>query len=100
MQKIAEREIPETTELQNKKLNEFGIYAGEYTLEVEIMKACGEDNDLKTIISDVYDGLTLGGEKQKSNFKNELTQKIFGSVFRKLRQKASGKEDSRNNLQM
>lgn len=89
--KIAEREIPVTTELQNEKLNEFGIYAGEYTLEVEIMNACGEDDDLKTIISDVYEGLTLGGEQQKSNFKNELAQKDFWKCLSKIEAKGIGK---------
>lgn len=91
LNKIAAREIPQTGELQIKKLNEFGIYAGEYTLEVEIMRACGDDNDLKTVIANIYNELTLGGDVQKSNFRNELDQKEFWKCLSKIEGKGIGK---------
>lgn len=91
LNKITLREIPQTSDLKIQKLNEFGIYAGEYTLEVEIMRVCGDDNDLKTVISVIYNDLTLGGDIQKRNFRNELDQKEYWKCLSKIEGKGIGK---------
>jgi putative ATP-dependent endonuclease of OLD family len=91
LDKIAEREIPGTSEIQIQKLNEFGFYAGEYTLEVEIMRVCGDDVELKSVITDIYNDLTLGGDIQKRNFRDELNQKEYWKCLSKIEGKGVGK---------
>ncbi|NOU83902.1 AAA family ATPase [Paenibacillus sp. LMG 31459] len=89
--KLAERGIPVSPELQKEKLEEFGIYAGEYTLEIEIMRACLGNAELKEVITDIYNELTLGKETQKRNFANELDNNEYWKCLAKIEGKGVGK---------
>ena len=66
----------------------LGAFVGEYTLEVDIFKtATGKDQEL---ICSVFNQLTKGGERQKSNFKSELSAGKYNKCLAKIESSHSG----------
>ena len=60
----------------------LGAFVGEYTFEVDIFKTANE-NDQKIICS-VFNQLTQGGERQKSNFESELSTGQYNKCLAKI----------------
>jgi putative ATP-dependent endonuclease of OLD family len=60
----------------------LGAFVGEYTFEVDIFKTANE-NDQKIICS-VFNQLTQGGERQKSNFESELSAGQYNKCLAKI----------------
>lgn len=66
----------------------LGVFVGEYTLEVDIFKAAtGKDQE---IICSVFNQLTKGGERQKSNFESELSAGKYNKCLAKIESSHSG----------
>lgn len=60
----------------------LGAFIGEYTLEVDIFKTANK-NDQKIICS-IFNQLTKGGERQKSNFESELSAGQYNKCLAKI----------------
>lgn len=67
----------------------YGCFVGRYTLEVDIMEYCSVPS--KNIISDLYESLTLGGDKQKANFRKEMLSGEYWKCLSKIEGKGVGK---------
>lgn len=88
---IEKEDIPESFAEQDELFQENGYFVGIHTLEVDIMDACSDDKEAKQVICDVYDALTLGGTKQKANFKTELENAEYWNCLKKIEGKGIGK---------
>ena len=66
----------------------LGAFVGEYTLEVDVFKTANA-TDQKTICS-VFNQLTEGGERQKSNFERELSAGQYNKCLAKIESTHSG----------
>lgn len=84
-------EIPSNFSKQNELYNNSGFFIGEYTFEVDMMKACAKNIESQKIICDVFNSLTDGGHIQKKNFKLELKNYNYWSCLRKIESKGIGK---------
>ncbi|MEA4963576.1 ATP-dependent nuclease, partial [Lutispora sp.] len=84
-------DIPKAFNEQNDFFQQFGFFVGNHTLEVDIMEACFGNDEAKQIICNVYNGLTLGGITQKTNFKSELDEADYWKCLNKIEGKGVGK---------
>jgi putative ATP-dependent endonuclease of OLD family len=89
LDKINADDIPEDFIEQDQLFNQHGIFLGVYTLEVDIMDTCS-NNQSEQVIIDVFNSLTLGGGIQKRNFKTELESKLFYKCLSKIESSNSG----------
>lgn len=64
--------------------NKEGYYFSDYTLEVDLMIVNSEDAESFEIICDTFAELTVGGEKQKENFRDDFESGDFYSCLRKI----------------
>lgn len=84
-------EIPDEFTEQDELFSKLGFFIGANTFEVDMMIACAEDVKSKTIICDVFNSLTDGGDRQKQNFKSELENGDYWSCLRKIESNSIGK---------
>ncbi|WP_200411019.1 ATP-dependent nuclease [Virgibacillus salexigens] len=84
LQKIEESKIPKDHNKQDDLFSEFGFYIGEYTMEIDIMIASSGNDECNIIICNIFNDLTVGGDKQKENFQNELIDQKYWSCLRKI----------------
>ncbi|WP_346655603.1 ATP-dependent nuclease [Lysinibacillus sphaericus] len=66
-----------------KDYNEEGFYFSIYTLEVDLM-AKSSDLQGKEAIKNTFSELTVGQDRQKQNFENELNTRDFYACLRKI----------------
>lgn len=64
--------------------NKEGYYFSEYTLEIDLMIANSKDSVASKNICDTFEELTLGGDQQKQNFRNDFAAGNFYSCLRKI----------------
>lgn len=86
---IKSEDIPEVIDEQQALFDNLGFFVGAYTLEVDIMIEASEHDGGIDIISQVFNDVATGGEKQKQNFKNELEEGDFWSCLRKIESSSS-----------
>lgn len=89
--KISEVEIPEDINEEDELFRQLGFYIGNHTLEVDMMKACKDDEKAKSIICELFNQLTDGGETQKNNFKKQLDQGQYWKCLKKIEGNGIGK---------
>ncbi|WP_041638839.1 ATP-dependent nuclease [Anoxybacillus flavithermus] len=90
LQKVKRSQIPTDFQKQEDLFNKHGFFVGYYTLEVDIMVQSAENEEAKELIYQVFSELTIGGEKQKSNFKNELNAEKYFDCLRKIESSKNG----------
>lgn len=71
-------------DIDEKAFNEEGYYFSDYTLEVDLMIENFTHSAASKIICDTFEELTLGGTKQKQNFRDEFEAGDFYSCLRKI----------------
>ncbi|MQR85937.1 AAA family ATPase [Bacillus megaterium] len=71
-------------EISEETFNKEGYYFSDYTLEVDLMIANSIDSAASKIICDTFEELTLGGTKQKQNFRDDFEAEAFYSCLRKI----------------
>lgn len=64
--------------------NKEGYYFSDYTLEIDLMIVNSEDVESSEIICDTFAELTVGGEKQKENFRDDFKSGDFYRCLRKI----------------
>ncbi len=64
---------------QDKDFNQFGIFVGQYTFEVDILNKSNSSD--KKIICNVFNELTDGGDVQKENFKNNINSGAYNKCL-------------------
>ena len=82
-------EIGDEIEQQEEIFEQLGMFVGKYTIEIDIMEKSKEDE--KKIITQVFNELTTGGEKQKDNFRNELDRGNYWKCLNKIENNNIGK---------
>lgn len=76
--------MPTDFDAQDSLFKRFGFFVGHHTMEVDIMSRCTELGDGKDIIVGIFNDLTIGKEKQKSNFKAEIQSGDYWACLRKI----------------
>lgn len=84
-------EIPSSPKKQDELFSKLGFFIGLYTLEVDIMDTCSDNEDASEIICETFNKLTDGGNKQKSNFKSELEKGDYWKCLSKIESNGIGK---------
>lgn len=77
-------DIPSDPNEQDTLFATKGFFVGEYTMEVDIMDVSSTSEEAKDLICSIFNELTVGGEQQKENFKNELNSGEYWSCLRKI----------------
>jgi putative ATP-dependent endonuclease of the OLD family len=90
LNKVPEKDIPSDYSEQDKLFNEHGFYIGTHTFEVEIMDKIETGSKEESIIINLFNVLTMGGQKQKENFKKELQNGEYISCLNKIESSHSG----------
>jgi len=75
---------------QDEDFRKLGFFVGYYTLEVDIMDQCTEEES-KDIIYNVFCSLTDGGKRQKENFKKEINNQNYWKCLAKIESNSIGK---------
>lgn len=88
---ISSEDFPKTPEDVYELYNSYGIFVGNHTFEVDMMKACESDAIAKQVFIDIYNELTEGGERQKENFKKEINDKKYMKCLSKIAESGIGK---------
>jgi len=70
---------------------ENGIYMGEYTLEVDIMKKSFPNTAAMSKIVMAFNDVSLGGDQQANNFEKELGAGNFYKCLNKIETRGVGK---------
>lgn len=84
-------EIPTDINEQDDLFKKLGFYIGNYTFEVDMMEECSKSVQANNIIIDIFNTLTIGGDIQKSNFKNELISGDYWKCLKKIESNGIGK---------
>ncbi|MGX5641833.1 ATP-dependent nuclease [Bacillus toyonensis] len=71
-------------DIDEEKFNKEGFYFSDYTLEIDLMIANSEDSLSSKNICDTFEELTIGGDKQKENFRDDFKGGDFYSCLRKI----------------
>lgn len=91
--KIAADYTPTFTNTEEDLFAQHGCFVGFYTMEVDIMSAIEKNEDeedeeeyeeASEILCSIFNDLTIGGEKQKKNFKQELESQDYWRCLRKI----------------
>lgn len=69
----------------------YGIFVGNSTLEVEMMRSSKTNKEAIQVFIDLFNELTEGGKRQKSNFKREITSGEYWKCLRKIEGNGIGK---------
>ncbi len=88
---IAKKDIPEDFKEQDILFNKYGFFVGIHTLEVDMMKACKKIKVATQVFIDIFNDLTIGGETQKNNFKNEIESGDYWKCLNKIESNGIGK---------
>jgi len=88
---VAEEDIPEESMDQDELFNSYGFFIGVYTFEVDMMKKCKKNKAATKVFIDIFNNLTTGGEKQKSNFMNEIKSEDYWKCLSKIEGNGIGK---------
>ncbi|MDE5588977.1 MAG: AAA family ATPase [Acetatifactor sp.] len=88
---LNESDIPENRSDTDKLYHTYGIFVGNNTFEVDMMKACASDTTAIQIFIDIFNELTDGGDRQKENFKNEINDKKYWKCLSKIEGNGIGK---------
>ncbi|MGG7177193.1 ATP-dependent nuclease [Clostridium paraputrificum] len=86
-----DEDIPSAIDEKSKLFESLGIFIGEYTFEVDMMRHCDKKKLAQKAISDLFNELTVGGEIQKRNFKDELEKGEFWKCLNKIEGNGIGK---------
>ncbi|QZN78719.1 ATP-dependent endonuclease [Paenibacillus sp. DR312] len=89
---IEESEAPENESHWDKdiRFRSKGFFVGEYTSEVDLMINCSDDTESNDILISLFEDLTNGGEKQKTNFRDNLNKEDFWACLRQIESSHSG----------
>lgn len=90
LQKVKQSQLPNSFQKQEELFNKHGFFVGYYTLEVDIMEKSEENEKAKELICHIFSELTLGKEKQKRNFKNELYTGKYFDCLKKIESSKNG----------
>ena len=85
-----ENDIPEEIEIQESLFKTLGFFVGNSTLEIEIMSKCTENTD-KELICNIFNELTIGGDRQKSNFKKDFNECKYWECLKRIEGNGIGK---------
>lgn len=69
----------------------YGIFVGNNTFEVDMMKACKENPTATRVFIDLFNELTEGGKTQKANFKKEINNGDYWACLKKIEGNGIGK---------
>lgn len=84
-----QEEIGDEIEKQEDIFEQLGMFVGNYTIEVDIMEKSQENE--KLILEQVFNELTIGGERQKKNFEKELNAGEYWKCLNKIENNSIGK---------
>jgi len=73
---------------QREVLARLNTFVGDYTFEIDIFNAANTTD--KTILCEVFNQLTNGGEQQKQNFKTNLDAGSYNKCLRQIESSHSG----------
>ncbi|GIN98939.1 hypothetical protein J6TS1_48090 [Siminovitchia terrae] len=90
VEKISEKTIPADHNDQVELFASHGFHLGYYTMEVDIMKKVNPSVEARSILSNVFNELTTGGDRQKQNFQNELKAGDYWACLRKIESSQNG----------
>lgn len=76
---------------QDKEFNNLGIFISQYTLEVEIMKACKGDVEAQQIIKKVYRELVDNNELKCKRFNKKLEEEEWFKCLNRIETNGVGK---------
>ncbi|MEH7158302.1 ATP-dependent nuclease [Neobacillus drentensis] len=90
LNKLTEEQIPDSFREQDELFFSLGYFIGYHTMEIDIMESVKELKHEKEILNNIFTNLTLGGERQKKNFQNELEQGKYVACLKKIESSHSG----------
>lgn len=88
---ISSENIPSQTYDAKKLYNSYGIFIGNNTFEVDMMKTANSNTTATQVFIDIFNELTKGGDKQKKNFKAEINNKEYFKCLSKIEGNGIGK---------
>jgi len=83
--------IPEDYIDADELYRKYGIFVGNHTLEVDMMKASAESAAAKQVFKDLFNKLTEGGKTQKANFAKEIESGAYWKCLSKIEGNGIGK---------
>lgn len=81
-------DVPENFADQDKYLNGFGCYIGEYTLEVDMLKKADKGKGINTI-KKIYADMNPGAKKKISNFNKLIDNEDYWTALTRIEQNIS-----------
>ncbi len=88
---ISSENIPNQADEAKELYNSYGIFIGNNTFEVDMMKTAKSNTKATQVFIDIFNELTEGGYKQKENFKNEINSKQYSKCLSKIEGNGIGK---------
>ena len=70
----------------------YNFFIGIHTMEIDIMNHISDMKTEKELLCKIFNELTLGGTRQKTNFKTALEKGEYDSCLRKIENNSSGIE--------
>jgi putative ATP-dependent endonuclease of OLD family len=91
IKKLNQKGLPSDFNEQDKLFTTWGFFIGHYTLEIDIMIQCEDNEEAKAVIAETFNDLTMGGKRQKSNFEAELNKQEYFRCLAKIESNGIGK---------
>ena len=88
---ISSKNIPNQPHKARELYNSYGIFIGNNTFEVDMMKTAKSNTTATQVFIDIFNELTEGGDRQKENFKNEINSKQYSKCLSKIEGNGIGK---------
>ncbi|MGU8672102.1 ATP-dependent nuclease [Clostridium perfringens] len=88
---IKSEDLPNNINEKYSFFKNIGFFVGNNTLEVDMMVSAAKDKDALKVFCEIFDKLTEGGEKQKANFKKEISCGEYWSCLKKIDGNGIGK---------
>lgn len=88
LNKVEEVKIPENFNCQWDVFSKLGFFIGRYTMEIDMMAHSYSKNSTDVFVN-IFNALTMGGTKQKQNFKVQLDTQDYVNCLKKVENKHS-----------